>query len=206
MSGPVRVVVAGWGNPLRGDDGAGRWVADSIAARWFDSLSLWERARGRVAPQTDYPGVEARWLVVLSDQHPLPEWAPILAEADVAILVDATSDPDVTDVRITRMDPTTLQVVTSGHAFGAREVLALAASLYGRQPEAFLVEIPSSTFDFIDGSSPSTERAAAKAVRWIDYYLTGALQPQSPSLFATRGERESEPARTIGACKCTKLD
>jgi hydrogenase maturation protease len=212
MSKRFQVVVAGWGNSLRGDDGAGRWVADSIAARWFDSLALWERAGVRVVSPADRRVVDARPLAILSGQQPLPEWAPILARADVAILVDATSDPAATDVRITKLDLVTLPAFTSGHAFGARELLALAASLYGRAPEAFLVEIPASSFDFAEGSSPRTARAAVEAVRWIEARLKAELEgrrgypPLSPSLSPTTGERGSEPARAPGEHRCTNLD
>ena len=62
----TRVVVAGYGNPLRGDDGVGWWVADAIARRWRDHIT------------------------VLAGQQPLPEWSLALARADVAYFVDAS--------------------------------------------------------------------------------------------------------------------
>ena len=69
--GRTRIVVAGYGNPLRGDDGAG----------WRVACAVRERYAGR-------PDVE-----VLAGQQPVPEWAPVLAGAGVAYLVDAAPVP-----------------------------------------------------------------------------------------------------------------
>ena len=78
-------MVAGDGNPLRGDDGAG----------WRVACAVRERYAGR-------PDVE-----VLAGQQPVPEWAPVLAGAGVAYLVDAAGPcgPLLTKARAARASP-----------------------------------------------------------------------------------------------------
>jgi hydrogenase maturation protease len=60
------VVVVGYGNPLRGDDGVGWRVAEAIAQRWADHVTI------RVGQQL------------------LPEWAADLADAQVVFIIDAS--------------------------------------------------------------------------------------------------------------------
>ncbi|HUE75682.1 MAG TPA: hypothetical protein VMP10_02550 [Chloroflexota bacterium] len=65
MTRPKSVLVVGYGNPSRQDDGAGWLVAEAIGRRW----------RQRVH--------------VVTGQQLVPEWALSLAESDLAFLIDA---------------------------------------------------------------------------------------------------------------------
>jgi hydrogenase maturation protease len=116
-----------------------------------------------------------RWsnrVTILSEQHPLPEWAPVLARAELALLVDASQDPTVDDVRLTQLDASAAGSASSvAHALGAREVLALTLALYGRVPETLLVEIPADECDFGEGFSEHTRRAIERAVAEIENHL-----------------------------------
>jgi Ni,Fe-hydrogenase maturation factor len=65
-----RVLLIGYGNPLRQDDGAGWAVAEAISRHWRHQIK------------------------VVTGQQLVPEWAFDLADADLAFLVDAAIDPD----------------------------------------------------------------------------------------------------------------
>jgi hydrogenase maturation protease len=139
----TRVVVAGYGNPLRRDDGAGWRVAEVLASRW---------------PVT-----------VLTGQQPLPEWSTTLAEADVAYFVDAGVSPR-TRLRLRRLARDDTQVL-DGHALAAGQVLALAQALYGRCPNAYLLELPVYDLGFGDTLSAPAAAIATRAVRLLDRRL-----------------------------------
>ena len=138
------IVVAGFGNPLRSDDGAGWRVADTLAERWGDRVT------------------------VLTGQQPLPEWAPQLARADVAYFVDTsvTADARPRARRVTATD-----AAVNGHALSIEQLLGLARSLYGRAPRAYVIELPIESAEFGERLSPRTAAATERAIRVLDRRL-----------------------------------
>lgn len=142
----VRVVVAGYGNPLRGDDSAGWRVAEAIAERWSERV------------------------VVLAGHQPVPEWAAAFASADVAFIIDATFDA-TQGVRPRRLDANVAESLLDGHTFGPAQLLALTRSVYGRTPATYLVHVPAENAAFGEALSASTRRAVGSAVREIERRL-----------------------------------
>jgi hydrogenase maturation protease len=139
----TRVVVAGYGNLLRRDDGVGWRVAEALASRWPVTL--------------------------LTGQQPLPEWSITLADADVVYFVDAGVTTR-TRLRLRRLAPDDATAF-EGHAPGAEQVLALVRVLYGRCPKAYLLELPVSDLSFGEALSPSATEAVTRAVRLLDRRL-----------------------------------
>jgi hydrogenase maturation protease len=142
----TRIVVAGYGNPLRGDDGVGWRVAEAVAEKWGERVC------------------------VLMGQQPAPEWAPELAAADVAFLVDATHEA-APGLRVRRLEPVVGEQLLDGHTLGPEQLLGLAATLYGRVPESYLLLLPIENLDFGERLSPTTARAAKRALRFLDRRL-----------------------------------
>lgn len=140
----TRVVVAGYGNPLRGDDGAGWRVADAIARRWHDRIE------------------------VLTGQQPVPEWSIPLARADVAFIVDAGIQHRAR-LRLQRIEPA--GDTPGGHALGIEHVLALASTLYGRAPTTYLLELPVHADGFSEQLSQPAAAAVARAIRLLNRRL-----------------------------------
>ena len=62
--------------------------------------------------------------------------------------------------------------LVDGHTFGPAHLLGLAAALYGHVPESYLLLLPTENFDFGEGLSPTTARAAERALRFLDGRLT----------------------------------
>jgi hydrogenase maturation protease len=148
-----RVLVAGYGSPLRGDDAAGRRVAEAIAARWGDRVH------------------------VLVDHHPMPEWVVALAAADVVYLVDAAPGASAVTVRRIEERPPGSPPLLDGHALGPEALLGLSRLLDGRAPEAYLVCIPASDFAFSEELSARTAAAVDEAVALLDALLAARLGP-----------------------------
>jgi hydrogenase maturation protease len=141
------VLVIGYGNTLRGDDGIGPVVAEAVAER-------------------ELPGVRA-----LAVHQLTPELAADLAEARVAVFVDAAVGGEA--VRVMRLDASdTGEVMT--HAADPRALLALAGAVYGHAPEAWLVTAAGADFGFRDGLSPTGRANARAAVGCVERIIREA--------------------------------
>lgn len=147
-----RVVVMGYGNPLRRDDGAGWRVAEVVAQRWGERVT------------------------VLMGQQPVPEWAATLAEADVAFVVDA-SLRDGHRLRIRRLPAAPEgQPGRSAHQFGPEYLLWLSQTVYGSAPITYVLPLPVESLEFGEGLSPRTAHAADRAVRLLDRRIAVLLR------------------------------
>lgn len=141
------VLVVGYGNTLRGDDGIGPAVAGMVAA-----LGL--------------PGVR-----VLAVHQLTPELAADLAEVRLAIFVDAAVQPEpVSAVRLN--DGAVGDVMT--HAADPRGLLALARAVYGHGPEAWLVTAAGADFGFREDLSPAGAENAREAFGYVHYLIREA--------------------------------
>jgi hydrogenase maturation protease len=157
----TRVVVAGWGQALRTDDGVGRQVVEEIAARWAERVD------------------------VLHGVQPLPEWAPVLAAADHAFLVDASTDVEVEHVHVLRISGRACPAGLAGHGLSPWDLLSLTQTLYGRAPSADLVLVPAAQFSFGQTLSPRAARGTTDALHWLDCALKRILD-SSPESAAER--------------------
>jgi hydrogenase maturation protease len=137
---PPDVLVIGYGNTLRGDDGIGPAVAEEVAA-----LGL--------------PGVR----VIVAHQL-TPELAADLADARLVVFVDAAAGGE--PVAAARLEATAAGTAMT-HAADPRGLLALCTAVYRRCPEAWLVTAVGADFDFRDGLSPTGRANAREAVGWV---------------------------------------
>ena len=120
----ARVLVIGYGNRLRGDDGVGIEAAERVAELYRDE------------PQV-------RVLVV---QQLVPELASDMAEADFVLLLDAEAG-DVAGM-ITRKEISAEPDRGSfTHQFTPAALLGAAAALYGRAPAAVCLTMSAREFD-----------------------------------------------------------
>lgn len=140
MSAPVLVI--GYGNDLRRDDGLGPRIAHELAAR-------------------AWPGVQ-----VLTLQQLLPELAEPLAECQLAIFVDARCDSQVGSIAVQSLTPAS--DILGTHASNPAGLLALARDLFGRAAPAWWVTVAGQDFGWGEGLSPAAERLVPEAVRRVE--------------------------------------
>ncbi|MCF4965959.1 hydrogenase maturation protease [Nostoc sp. CMAA1605] len=126
------VMVIGYGNELRSDDGIGQQIANEIA-NWH------------------LPSVKS-----LAIQQLTPDLAASLAKTDLAIFVDACLPTDDWDVQIQPLSPSD-DLDNSVHICDPRSLLALTQALYGYSPTAWLVTIPGFNFEIGDRLSRIAE-------------------------------------------------
>jgi len=133
------ILVIGYGNEVRGDDGIGPRVAEAIAA-------------------VNYPGVR-----VVRCFQLVPELAADLADAQLAVFVDALANPRRRDIEMRRITAEEMSD-WSTHTGDPRALLALTRAVYGRTPEAWWVMVPGEDFGFGEGLSPLAEENVREAI------------------------------------------
>jgi hydrogenase maturation protease len=158
------ILVIGYGNSLRSDDGAGCRVADIVAS--------WE-----------LPYVRS-----LTVHQLTPELAEPISQAELAIFVDAcmAASPKF---RKARKHPKTLQVqkivasreVASdahpnlgavGHVVDPRSLLSLAEQIYGKTPVAYALLLPAVNWEFGEQLSAVTRKSIDQAVDFLQNLCT----------------------------------
>lgn len=152
-----RILVIGYGNPLRGDDGFG-----ALAAGYVEKRQI--------------PGLE----VIVSHQLN-PELADLLHQSSYAIFLDAVastptcatkapvggpSDDQPGTLRATPVERCDLS--SSGmHHFEPGSLLALAQAIYGQAPPATLITATARSFHHGPEISAEVRQAAATAAEAI---------------------------------------
>ncbi len=141
-------LVIGWGNELLGDDAAGRRVARAVEAEGM--------------PEVD-----------VIDIHQLtPEVALHLARAERAIFVDACAGVKDGAILVERIYPAEGNDHPGvGHTGRPEDLLAMAATLYGAQPEAWLIAVPARSFEVNEPLSEDAEAGVRDAVTAVKRLL-----------------------------------
>ncbi len=135
------VLVIGYGNTLRQDDGVGPKTAEAIAA-----LNL--------------SGVTVQTCDLLT-----PEMAERISQAKTVFFIDASVEaPDEVQVRKLEPNPT-CQVMA--HAADPRTMLALARDVYGHCPEGWWVTIPARRMGIGDDLSTVATRGMSVAIQTV---------------------------------------
>jgi len=135
------LLVIGYGNTLRSDDGVGAKVAAAI-----DEMAL--------------PGVAA--LV----RHQLtPELAETISEARAVVFVDAAADTS-TEVQVRQLEPADGAQLMA-HAADPRSLLAFAKQFFGRCPPSWWLTIPVANLEFGEELSPLARRGYETALEKI---------------------------------------
>jgi hydrogenase maturation protease len=143
-----RILLIGFGNPGRRDDGLGPKLAESVE---------------RLAQ----PGV-----VVESDYQLTVEDAADLAKYAVVVFADADrAGPEPFWVK--RIHPGPRRLSFSSHSISAEDVLGLAKDLFQAEPAAYLMGIRGYAFDeFGEGLSPKAQENLQAALA----YWTAAIE------------------------------
>lgn len=135
----MKVLVIGYGSPIRGDDAIGPLVADRLAREGVPA------------------GVE-----VIARHILTAELVADIAERDRVIFLDAVADGPPGEVRCQRLEPSTQSVSSMAHFLDPRELLAWCEALDGRIPETFLVSASGASFDYASYALTSIAEAAVE--------------------------------------------
>lgn len=153
---PRRILVIGYGNPGRRDDGLG----PAFAAR-LEELSL--------------PGI-----AVESDYQLAIEHAHLAAQHDIVVFADAAADVDGESPFYLRPVQPAPEDRYSSHSVSPQAVLRLAAQCFAAHPNGWLLGIrPMDLESFAEGLTPEAAvNLAAALTAFCDAIESGQLAPR----------------------------
>ncbi len=149
------VLVIGYGNPLRGDDGVGCVVAEEVAKRIRD-------------PQSKVQVVACHQLN--------PELAEAVAETRAVIFIDASVDLNPGEVKVSPVAPDQFSPATVSHHMKPSALLATASELFGQAPPAKAVMIGALSFDYGMQLTPQVRDAVTPALKAIEKEIAAYLK------------------------------
>jgi hydrogenase maturation protease len=144
------VLVVGYGNPLRSDDGIG-----------------WHAAR-LLATDPRLAGVR-----VLAQHQLVPELAEDASRASLVVLVDAAAEGGPGSLSVRRVQPRPPTPATWSHHLDPETLAGLAEALYGSVPPIVLVSVAAGSLAASDRLSAALERALPEVVEVVAAVVTG---------------------------------
>lgn len=154
-----KVLLIGFGNPARGDDGLGPAVAKEI-----------ERLAGGVAVEN---------LTVDADYQLSVEDSAAVAEHDTVIFVDASVNGRE-PFSFTKLQPKR-QESFSSHSVSPEAVLGLARDLFGAETEAYMLAVRGYSFEmFEEEMTPKALENKREAVRFLQSILESGSFRETP--------------------------
>ena len=161
----MKILVIGYGNQSRRDDGAGWLVIERLAA-------------------LDLPDVE------LHVAHQLEvDVAETISRFDVVIFVDAAvmDGPHAVTRTLVHPNPESCPAVAGSHHMTPADVLALCRTVYGKEPQVMLFSIRGHDFNFGMTVSPAVEDAANEVVQQIMQIVKNPHPDPLPCAARERG-------------------
>ena len=138
----VEILILGYGNPGRLDDGLGPALARAVSALQLPAVT-----------------VDANYQLTVED-------AAEIAEYDVVVFADAdVSGPEPFHVK--RIEPGPARVGFSSHSVSPEDVLSLARQLFDAEPEAYVLGIRG--YEFNEFGETLSDRARANLDRAVAY-------------------------------------
>ena len=132
-------LIIGYGNPLRSDDGLGQYFAENIGQNWD----------------------------VITSTQLMPEHAEPISRAEQVVFLDARLGETPGDVRCEMVTPIKITGAFT-HNVTPASLLAAAQELYGNSPEAILISVSGSSFDYGDSFSPKIYALLPQIIQVID--------------------------------------
>jgi len=153
------LLIVGYGNTSRRDDGVALHVLRRLRAVLGLSLDDWE-ANSSLCPD----GGARKPLAMICMHQLAPEMAELVAQYDAVIFMDA-------HVAAAGWEPVAWQELCPayqtglvGHHLKPSVILALSRSLYGHSPRGYTLSILGHDFDFGETLSPETSDLAGEAL------------------------------------------
>ncbi len=154
MDETKKILIYGYGNPGRQDDGLGNSA--------IEELDVWlkEKKFTNIALDSNY-------------QLNIEDAADI-ADKDIVIFVDASEEPHVENFVVTRVEPTK-KVEFTMHAVSPGFVLNLCNQIYNKMPATYLVHIRGYKWEMKEELTDTAQKNLAMA---LDYIKKAIKKPQ----------------------------
>jgi hydrogenase maturation protease len=152
-----RVLIVGFGNPLRSDDGLGWHAAQELSQE-----------------------VSAPEVKVIGAHQLTPELAEEASAAELVLFIDAREGSPPGDIRCEaiHLDDAPSEASLHSHDLRPVTILQLAMELYGFSPRAFLLTVAGEQFEDGDSLSEAVRSAMPKLIAQVKTLIsTGLLGP-----------------------------
>ncbi len=149
----LKILVYGYGNPGRQDDGLGVVVAEQIE-EWAEKEAL--------------EGIE-----VDSNYQLNIEDASNIADFDLVYFVDASKE-EMEGFFMEELEPS-VKVDFSTHSASPGFILELCQKVYGKRPQVYLMHIKGYEWEFMAEMSPSAKNNLEEALAFLKAEIKGAL-------------------------------
>jgi hydrogenase maturation protease len=150
----LKILLYGYGNPGRKDDGLGPAVIN-LVEKWI------------IKEKHKYIFVDSNYQLNIEDAYSIRDY-------DIVIFIDASIE-DIDDYIITRVEPSD-KVNYTMHSVSPSFVLHLCKNMYNYTPETFLLHIKGYAFQLQEGLTVQAEKNLKKAFDFIKDLL---VEPDS---------------------------
>ena len=148
-----RVLIYGYGNPGREDDGLGIEMVKMVQ-NWIDKHDL-----GCMATDSNYQ-------LNIEDAEKISLW-------DIVVFVDASKDEKLHEFICHEVEPSEAKVEFSMHAISPAYVLHLCKDLFKKSPETYVMGIKGYEWDFKEGLSDSAKLNLEQGFQYLTRKLAG---------------------------------
>lgn len=162
MAERARILILGYGNTLRGDDGLGC----------------------RAAERLEHLGGRGGIRVVAAHQLGI-DFAELVADAELVVFIDASRDGLPGELRTSSVKtlPAGEAEAVMTHHLTPEALLAVSRALYGGSPEAVAVTLTGAAFDLSEELSPIVEAELPGVVKRVEALVrkhAEQFEPWSP--------------------------
>ncbi len=148
-----RVLIYGYGNPGRQDDGLGIEMTNMIQ-KWIEEHKL------------NCMTTDSNYQLNIEDAEKISDW-------EVVVFVDATKDESVHEFTFRKLEPSDAKVEFTMHAVSPSYVLHLSEKLFNKKPEAYVLAIRGFEWDMKEGLTANATLNLEQAFQYLLRKLAG---------------------------------
>ncbi len=145
----MRILIYGYGNPGRQDDGLGNAFVEHIE-KWVDEQNL---------TNIEF---DSNYQLNIEDAH-------ALSEKDLAIFIDASVE-DLDDFCISKVTESSKMTFTT-HAASPGYIVDLCKKIYQKAPPTYLVHIRGYEWEFMEGLTEKANRNLELALEYLKPFI-----------------------------------
>lgn len=150
-----KILIYGYGNPGRQDDGVG--------ARFVELADAWIEKEKLAGVFTD-----CNYQLNVED-------SATIAEYDIVLFVDASVVEEVKDFKLETIRANDATIEFTMHAVSTSYVVDLCQKLYGKTPHAFVLHIKAYEFDFIEALTPKATKNLDAAFEFMKKFVSDKI-------------------------------
>jgi hydrogenase maturation protease len=148
----TRALLLACGNPLRGDDGLGGWLATKVQEQFASSQ-----------------------LEVVASRQFTPEMAEPISTADTVIFLDCSATSEPGQISRHPVEATTKPARLMTHHMSPESLLWMSQELYGRVPRvAYLITVGGESFTMEERLSDAVRNAAPAVLAMVEQMVQAA--------------------------------